>query len=53
MNDLELTHFIWDRVDEAIEHVFLRFPDSYQTRAKIYKRLSEEFLELSLDLETG
>lgn len=53
MDEQELTHFIWDLVDDTIEHVFLRFPEAYEMRYKVYKRLSEEFLELSLSLELG
>ena len=53
MTEAELTAFAWNIVDENIEHVFLRFPEDGDTRAKIYRHLAQEFLELAETMDMG
>lgn len=51
MNEIALTQFIYDIVDDAIEHVFTRFPGDYTVRSDVYRRLAEHFQELHECLE--
>lgn len=51
MDRTQYQQFVYDLVDETIEHVFLRFPERAADRAEIYRYISDMLLEIADDLD--
>lgn len=51
MTKEEFDRFAWNMVDEAIEHVFLRFPQEPELRSAVYTSVANQLLELDADLD--
>lgn len=52
MNIVAIKELAYNVVDDAIEHVFLRFPEDAATRAEVYRHVAAELLELAEDLDS-